>query len=70
MSADVTKEQFQAVQDERTRRSNVICDDNGRRRKSTKFSSKRKDDAGMDLDLISKTVNRWNLPFSALKIQL
>jgi site-specific DNA recombinase len=48
----VTKEQFQAVQDERTRRSNVICDDNGRRRKSTKFSSKRKDDAGMDLDYI------------------
>lgn len=41
-SAIISKEVFEAVQIEKVRRSNVVRDENGRRRKSKKYSSKQK----------------------------
>ena len=46
MSADknsmiISKEVFEAVQIEKKRRSNVIKDENGNRRKTQKYTSKR-----------------------------
>jgi hypothetical protein len=40
--AIISKEKFQAVQIEKSRRSNVIKDGDEKRRKSTKYSSKSK----------------------------
>lgn len=50
----VTKETFQAVQEEKERRCNVTCDENGVHRKNKKYSSKRKEsnNAMMNLDYI------------------
>lgn len=41
--AIISKEVFEAVQMEKVRRSNVVRDENGNRRKSEKYSSKHKD---------------------------
>ena len=40
-SAIISRENFDAVQEEKSRRSNVIRDENGVRRKNTKYSSKK-----------------------------
>ena len=40
----ISKEIFEAVQNEKARRCNIIQDDNGKHRTSTKYSSKRKID--------------------------
>lgn len=40
--AVISKETFEAVQIEKRRRSNVVKDENGVKRKSEKYSSKRK----------------------------
>lgn len=39
--AIITDEQFQAVQNEKSRRSNIVIGKNGDRRKDTKYSSKK-----------------------------
>ena len=39
--AIISKEVFEAVQIEKARRSNVVQDDTGRKRKSSKYSSKK-----------------------------
>lgn len=41
--AIISKETFEAVQIEKVRRSNVVKDENGSKRKSEKYSSKHKD---------------------------
>lgn len=40
--AIISKEDFEAVQTEKTRRSNVVIDENGSKRKNEKYSSKGK----------------------------
>lgn len=38
----ITESEFRAVQEEKTKRSNVVTDENGFHRSTTKYSSKKK----------------------------